>query len=106
MRSVSESSAHEGKRDTRRAGGVFDDGAARREPTLCGGALDHGPGHAIFHASGGIRRLQFGYHSRASGGHEVAEFDQGSVPDGIENPRARHGSVPSELARGPARDGR
>src|SRR5215469_16855863 len=83
--SVSKRGTHESKGDACRSGSVFDDCASGRKPPVSSGALDHRSGHAILHAAGRVRRLQFNDHPGRAGWYHMAKFDQRSVADRIKN---------------------
>jgi hypothetical protein len=67
-----------GRRDQRQRGsgaaaGVFEHGAARLQAPVRLGARDHGVGHAVLHAAGGVLPFELDEDLRAAARHDLAQ---------------------------------
>src|SRR3989454_10326625 len=82
---VATGGAHQGEGDPGRARRVLDHGPARWQPSVGGGALDHGPGHTVLHAPGGVGRLEFRDDAGGPPWHHATELHERRVADGVKN---------------------
>ncbi len=80
--------ADQGQGGSRAAAGVFNDGPSGLQPAVLLRPRNHGLGHAVLHAAGGILPLQFHEDVRAIGGNDLAQPDQCCVSDRLENVHA------------------
>ncbi len=91
-----------GERDAGVAAGRLQDGAARGEPAVLLGLLDHVQGRAVLDGAGGVAVLQLRPDPHRVRGREPREPDQRGVPDGRERGVVAHQSA----AEPPATAGR
>src|SRR2546422_10363429 len=76
----------------------LDHGPARGQPSVGGGAFDHGPGHTVLHATGGVGRLELRDDAGGPRRHHATELHERRVADGVKNlpGRAHSSSISSE----------
>jgi len=83
--------ADKGQGDAGAAAGVLDDGAAGFEASVALGGLDHGQGHAVFHAAGRVLALDLEQDAGPVGRAHRAQFDHRCRADPLEHRRVDAG---------------